>query len=166
MPPGSDSAPVQVLANLRTALGLPDGGSDYYHSVTVVGVGRDITELRPEQYPVVFIGEPGEVGLYSSGDDRRQALWHRRWTWDIPVFGVIKDQGYGDEAYDQLNNLAADIMRAVMVDHTRGGTACDTQVLGWTILGPQDVTDGRPWVGVHVRVDFTTKDDEMVTVPA
>ena len=166
MPPGSDPIPVRILDNVAAALALPDGGNDYYHAVSFAGIGRDITSPALVGYPAVFIGEPGEVGQYSEVSQEGRVMWHGSWFWDIPVFGVIRDVGGGDAAYRSLLKLAADIFRAVMVDFTRGGFAKLTQVMGWTLLGPQASTDGRPWVGVLVRVVFRTRDNEMVTVPA
>lgn len=166
MPPATAPVPVLVLDALAAKLALPDGGSNYYHAVSFAGIGRDITAPALTSYPAVFIGEPGEVGNYSEVAEDKRALWHGTWYWDIPVFGVIRDVGMGDEAYRSLEKLAADIYRAVLTDHTLAGTALRTEVRGWTILGPQDSTDGRPWVGVLVRVVFRTKDTEMVTHPA
>lgn len=166
MPPATSPVPVLVLDALAAALAVPDGGSNYYHDVTVVGIGRDITAMHPAPYPAVFIGEPSEVGQYSEIAEDRRALWHGTWYWDVPVFGVIQDVGMGDAAYRSLLKLAADIYRAVTADHTLGGTCLRTEVRGWTILGPQEQTQGRPWVGVLVRAVFRTKDTEMVTHPA
>ncbi|MEK9736615.1 MAG: hypothetical protein VW239_04765 [Candidatus Nanopelagicales bacterium] len=165
MPPGVEPIPVRVLENLAAALALPDGGADYYHAVTFGGIGRDITAPALSGYPAVFIGEPGEVGQYSEVAEDSRTLWHGTWYWDIPVFGVIRDVGGGDAAYKSLLRLAADIYRAVMVDYSRGGLATRTELRGWTILGPQEQTDGRPWVGTLVRVVFKTRDQEMVTGP-
>lgn len=165
MPPGVDPIPVRILDNLATALALPDGGADYYHAVKYAGIGRDITAEQLVGYPAVFIGEPGEAGQVSTVGQDGRVLWHGVWRWQIPVFGVIHDVGTGSDAYKSLLKLAADIYRAVMQDHTRGGFARNTQVMGWTILGPQDETDGRPWVGVLVEITYTTRDTEMVTGP-
>ncbi len=163
MPPATEPVPVRILEDLATALALPDGGADYYHAVKFAGFGRDIAAPALQGYPAVFIGEPGEIGHYSETAENRRVLWHGTWYWDIPVFGVIQDIGGGAEAYKQLQRLAADIYRAVMVDYTRGGLAVLTAPQGWTILGPQNETQGRPWVAVLVRIIFRTKDTEMVT---
>lgn len=162
MPPATSPVPVLVLENLQAALALIAGGPSYYHTASVVGIGRDITQ-EALSYPAVFLGEPSEVGQFTQ---REGAMWHGDWAWDIPIFGVIRNVGMGDDAYKELLKLAADIYRAVLTDYTRGGLASLTEVAGWTILGPQESTDGRPWVGVQTRVIFRTKDTEMVTVPA
>lgn len=164
MPPATSPVPVLVLDALATKLALPDGGSNYYHAVKFAGYGRDITAPALVGYPATFIGEPGEVGSYSEIAEGKGALWHGTWYWDIPVFGVIQDVGGGDEAYRSLLKLAADIYRAVLTEPIIG--TGQTSVRGWTVLGPQDSTDGRPWVAVLVRVVFRTKDTEMVTNPA
>lgn len=166
MPPATDPIPVLILDNLAAALALPDGGANYYHAVKYAGIGRDITAETTVGYPAVFIGEPGEVGQYSEVAPESKVLWHGTWYWDIPIFGVIADVGGGPLAYKSLLKLAADIFRAVLVDYTRAGLAKLTEIRGWTILGPQEETDGRPWVGVLARVVFRTRDNEMVTVPA
>lgn len=163
MPPATDPVPLRILENLETALALPDGGANYYHAVHVAGWGKDITASAINGYPAVFLGEPGEIGHYSETAENRRVLWHGTWYWDIPIFGVIQDVGGGSDAYRQLQRLAADIYRAVMVDYTRGGLAVLTAPQGWTILGPQSETQGRPWVAVIVRIIFRTKDTEMVT---
>ena len=166
MPPGVDPIPVRILDDLAAALSLPDGGASYYHDVNFVGFGRDITAPAITGYPAVFLGEPSEIGQYSEVAEDRKALWHGTWYWDIPVFGVIEDVGLGDNAYRSLLKLAADIFRAVLADFQRGGLAILTEVRAWTILGPQEATQGRPWVAVVVRVVFRTRDNEMVTTPA
>lgn len=163
MPPGTEAKPVRILNDLAAALALPDGGANYYHAVKFVGFGRDITAQQVLGYPAVFLGEPSEVGQYQEGAKEGQVLWHGYWYWDVPVFGVINDVGMGEEAYRSLIRLASDIYRAVLTDYTRGGLAVVTEVKGWTMLGPQTQTQGRPWVGVLVRVVFRTKDTEMVT---
>lgn len=164
MPPATDPVPVRILDNLAAALALIVGGSDYYHAATFVGYGRDITAPAISGYPATFIGEPGEVGQWTETGPDGRLLWHGVWFWDIPIFGVINDVGGGDEAYRQLVRLAADIYRAVMVDHQRGGLATLTEPMGWTLIGPQTQTQGRPWVAVVVRVRFRTRDTEMVSV--
>lgn len=167
MPPATDPVPVLVLNALLAKLALPDGLTDYYHDVTVAthAVGQDITEIQPVQYPAVFVGEPGEVGQYSEVADDHKTLWLGHWYWDIPVFGVISDVGMGDAAYRSLLKLAADIYRAVLTDYTLSGTCVRVEVRGWTILGPQEQTQNRPWVGVLVRAVFRTRDTEMVSAP-
>lgn len=163
MPPATDPVPLRILENLETALALPDGGANYYHAVKVAGWGRDITAPAIQGYPAVFIGEPGEIGQHTETAENRRVLFHGSWYWDVPIFGVIQDVGMGKDAYRELMRLAADIYRAVMVDHQRGGLAVLTAPQGWTILGPKDETQGRPWVAVLVRIFFRTKDTEMVT---
>lgn len=165
MPPGVDPIPVRILDNLVAALALPNGGADYYHAVTFAGIGRDITDPKLSAYPAVFLAEPGEAGQVSTVGSDGRVLWHGVWHWEVPIFGVIHDVGGGDDAYRSLFKLAADIYRAVMQDYSRGGLARNTTVIGWTMLGPQDSTDGRPWVAVHVDITYTTRDTEMVTGP-
>jgi hypothetical protein len=164
MPPALDPKPVRILENLATALALIAGGADYYHTASFAGIGKQITNPQPLTYPCTFIAEPGEVGQFSEQPEQRQVLWHGSWYWEIPIFGVIHNAGMTtDAAYKSLLKLAADIYRAVMVDHTRGGLAHFTEVRGWTVLGPQEQTDGRPWVGVLVGVHFRTDDQQMET---
>lgn len=163
MPPATAPIPVLILDELETALALPDGGSDYYHDVKMVAFGEDITAEQVSGYPAIFIGEPGEVGQVTETQPSGRVLWHGTWYWDIPVFGVISDVGGGKEAYRNLLRLVADIYRAVNVSPGRGGNAVTTDVLGWTMLGPQDATEQRPWVAVLLRVLFRTKDTHMVT---
>lgn len=165
MPPATDPVPVLVLNALATALALPDGGANYYHAVKFAGIGRDITALAVSGYPAVFIGEPNEVGQYSEIAEDKRVNWYGTWYWDVPVFGVIQDVGMGDNAYRSLLKLAADIYRAVSTDYTIGGTAYRSEIMGWTILGPQEKTQGRPWVAVIVRIVFRTRDTEMVSFP-
>ena len=161
MPPATDPIPVRILDNLATSLALIAGGSDYYNTASFAGYGRQIADPQLSGYPATFIGEPGEIGQYAQSE--KQVLWHGSWAWDIPVFGVIEHVGDGDTAYRSLSKLAADIYRAVMSDHQRGGLASYTEIMGWTMLGPQESTQGRHWVGVIVRVLFRTRDTEMVT---
>ena len=163
MPPATDPIPVLILNDLETALKLPVAGTDYYHTVQTVEFGQDITAESIGGYPAIFIGEPGEVGQITETKPDGRVLWHGTWYWDIPVFGVIADAGGGKEAYRNLLKLVADIYRAVMVDPRRSGHAATTDVLGWTMLGPQDATDQRPWVAVLLRVLFRTRDTNMVT---
>lgn len=166
MPPATDPIPVRILDNLAAALALPDGGADYYHAVKFAGFGRDITAPATVGYPAVFIGEPGEIGQVTETNEVRRVHGYGTWYWDIPIFGVIEDVGGGSDAYRRLTRLAADIYRALMVDHQRGGLAVLTDPQGWTILGPQSETQGRPWVAVLVRIIFRTRYNEMVTTPA
>ena len=154
-----------MLDALLAKLATITGGSNFYHTVAFAGIGHDVGAIQPVAYPAVFLGETSEVGQYSqvARDDR--TLWLNTWYWDVPVFGVIADPGMGDDAYRSLLKLAADIHRAVLTDHTLDGTCIRVEVNGWTILGPQTKTQGRPWVGVLVRAVFRTRDTEMVSGP-
>lgn len=163
MPPATAPLPVLILDNLAEALKLPDGGADYYHAVQVVEYGKDLTAEQLSGYPAIYIGEPGEVGQVTETRPDGRVMWHGTWFWDIPVFGVIAEAGSAKESYRSLLKLVADIYRAVNVDTQRGGRAASTDVLGWTILGPQDDSDQRPWVAVLLRVLFRTLDTNMVS---
>lgn len=163
MPPVTQPIPVLILDDLAAALRNINGSSDYYHAVTGVEYARNlIFEEYPGGYPAIFIGEPGQVGNTDQPPDTA-AMWHGSWHWHVPVFGVIKDIGGGTEAYKELLRFVADIYRAVMQDPQRGQKAYSTEVLGWTMVGPQEETDGRPWVAVSVRVKFNTRDTHMVS---
>lgn len=165
MPPATDPIPVLILNAMKAALALPDGGANYYHAVTFAGVGRDVTEDALKGYPAVFMGEPSEIGQYTNVPEGQRAVMKRTWYWDIPVFGVINDVGMGEAAYTSLLKLGADIYRAVMSNYQLGGPAvADCQ--GWTILGPQTETQGRPWIALVFRVLFRTREDEWITNPA
>jgi len=169
MPPATSPIPVLLLDNMKTALLAIDGGANYYHSTVFAGFGKDPEDPMTgvSGYPAVMLGEPREVGFIKTpDDDRDQSALHGTWHWEIPVFGVINDVGLGDDAYRSLHKLAADIFRAMTADYTRGGLAYDTLCRGWSILGPQISTQGRPWVAVIFRVKFRTRENEMVTVPA
>lgn len=163
MPPATQPIPVLILDNLAAALALPDGGTDYYHAVKTVEYAKDITAEQIAGYPAIFIGEPGEVGQVTETQPNGRVMWHGTWWWDIPVFGVIADVGGGKDAYRSMLKLVADIYRAVTVDPSRGGQAASTDVIGWTMLGPQDETEQRPWVALILRVLFRTKDTNMVS---
>ena len=163
MPPATEPIPVLILDNLATALRGINGGTDYYHTVTGVEYARDlIREEYPGGYPAIFIGEPGQVGDTDQPADTG-VMWHGTWHWHVPVFGVIRDVGGGTESYRALLRFVADIYRAVVQDYQRGQMAYSTEVLGWTMVGPQEETDGRPWVAVTVRIKFNTKDTNMVS---
>ncbi len=167
MAPATQPVPVLVLDALKARLALIQGGSDYYHTATFAGFGKDaVSTPDVAAYPVVMIGEPGEVGNTSEADADKRSMMHGDWFWDVPIFGVIQDVGGGDEAYRSLTRLAADVFRAVMTDFHLGGTAVIARVTGWTMLGPQTQTQGRPWVAVICRIWFRTRHDEMVTHPA
>ncbi len=50
-----------------------------------------------------------------------------------------------------LNRLQGDIKKAVLADHTRGGYAVDTNVLGTT---PFETTEGQHYAGIIVEIEI------------
>jgi len=50
-----------------------------------------------------------------------------------------------------LNRLQGDIKKAILQDHTRGGEAVDTNVLGTT---PFETTEGQHYAGIIIEVEI------------
>ena len=63
------------------------------------------------------------------------------------------EEGDGPAASDLLHDLYHDIEKALMADHTRGGLAIDTHIVGMQGLPHSDTLPGVAFE-VNVRVDY------------
>jgi len=60
-----------------------------------------------------------------------------------------EDEAISTDTY--LNRLQGDIKKAILADHTRGGHAVDTNVLGTT---PFETTEGQHYAGIIIEVEI------------
>jgi hypothetical protein len=158
MPPALQPVPVRVLDNLETALGLVNGGSDYFFDVNVVKLTED--PLAANQLPILTIGDVGQLGRYSQEDSGR-VLWSDHVHWAITILGAVESQ---TDSARQLLRMAHDVHRAVKQDPKRGGNAHDTRWVGWEILPSAGATDARAWMQCHLEIVMRFKDTDMTVV--
>jgi hypothetical protein len=104
--------------------------------------------------------------VISPGDEEEKSLPN---NFEECVLSVYLDVFFVTEESDAvstdtyLNRLQGDMKKAILEDHTRGGEAIDTDVLGTT---PFETTEGQPYAGIimelgiryrHLRSDPTAK---------
>lgn len=104
--------------------------------------------------------------VISPGDEEEKSLPN---NFEECVLSVYLDVFFVNDEQDpvptdtHLSRLQGDIKKAILADHTRGGEAIDTDILGTT---PFETTEGQPYAGIimeisvryrHVRSDPTVR---------
>jgi len=148
----------RILANIKTTL----------EGITVAnGYNFDFTPDTVQRWSMhgnKLVDLPAVV--ISPGDEEEKSLPN---NFEECTFTVFLDIFFVTEEADTvstdtyLNRLQGDMKKAILEDHTRGGEAIDTDVLGTT---PFETTEGQPYAGIimelgiryrHLRSDPTAK---------
>ena len=148
----------RILANIKTTLEGITVANGYNFDFTAETIQRwSMHGNRLVDLPAVVI---------SPGDEEEKSP---RAHFEECVLSVYLDVFFVTEENDAvstdtyLNRLQGDMKKAVLEDHTRGGEAIDTDVLGTT---PFETTEGQPYAGIimelgiryrHLRSDPTAK---------
>jgi hypothetical protein len=148
----------RIMANIKTTLeGITIAGG-YNFDFTADTVQRwSMHGNRLVDLPAVVIspGDEEEKGSPNPFEECYLIVY-------LDVF-FVNDEGDSVVTDTYLNRLQGDIKRAILQDHTRGGEAIDTDVLGTT---PFETTEGQPYAGIimelgiryrHLRSDPTAK---------
>ena len=148
----------RILANIKTTLEGITITNGYNFDFTAETIQRwSMHGNRLVDLPAVVI---------SPGDEEEKSLPN---NFEECVLSVYLDVFFVTEENDAvstdtyLNRLQGDMKKAILEDHTRGGEAIDTDVLGTT---PFETTEGQPYAGIimelgiryrHLRSDPTAK---------
>jgi len=135
----SDSVREDVIQNLVTTLQGVTKTAGY--NITINRVERiKMVGLDIREFPTVLVIPADEVKEQSPSD---------KYTCRLAVTLECWIQEYGDVSA-QVNILLADIEKALMVDHTRGGVAVDTKLLGNSAFYNEV---NKPYGGVEIRIE-------------
>ena len=148
----------RILANIKTTL----------EGITIVnGYSFDFTAETVQRWSMhgnKLVDLPAVI--ISPGNEEEKSLPN---NFEECVLSVYLDVFFVTEENDAvptdtyLNRLQGDMKKAILQDHTRGGEAIDTDVLGTT---PFETTEGQPYAGIimepgiryrHLRLDPTAK---------
>jgi len=148
----------RILANIKTTL----------EGITITnGYNFDFTSETVQRWSMhgnKLVDLPAVI--ISPGNEEEKSLPN---NFEECVLGVYLDVFFVTEENDAvstdtyLNRLQGDMKKAILQDHTRGGEAIDTDVLGTT---PFETTEGQPYAGIimelgiryrHLRLDPTAK---------
>lgn len=148
----------RILANIKTTLEGITIANGYNFDFTAETIQRwSMHGNRLVDLPAVII---------SLGDEEEKSLPN---NFEECVLSVYLDVFFVTEENDAvstdtyLNRLQGDMKKAILEDHSRGGEAIDTDVLGTT---PFETTEGQPYAGIimelgiryrHLRSDPTAK---------
>lgn len=161
MPPVVEPIPYRVLLDLESALALPDAGSSYYYDFNVVKLGTTIGALSELPDKSVMIGKLGGLGRYLE-EKSGGALMHSDYHWSVEIVGVPPYSSNEAEMTLNLYRMVADIHRAVMTDHTRGGNAANTTIVEFALAAAEG--DQRPWVSCTLDVQLRTQYNDMTRI--
>jgi len=148
----------RILANLKTTLEGITVANGYNFDLTPQTVQRwSMHGNRMTDIPLVIIspGNEDEKSLPNAFEECELTVY-------LDVFFVnAQNDAVSSDTY--LNRLLGDIKKAVLLDHTRGGEAIDTDAAGAT---PFETTEGQSFAGVivelkiryrHLRLDPTAR---------
>jgi len=148
----------RILANIKTTL----------EGITVAsGFNFDFTPDTVQRWSMhgnKLVDLPAVV--ISPGDEEEKSLPNNFEECTLTIFldiFFVTEEADAVSTDTYLNRLQGDMKKAVLEDHTRGGEAIDTDVLGTT---PFETTEGQPYAGIimelgiryrHLRSDPTAK---------
>jgi len=148
----------RMLANIKTTLEGITIANGYSFDFTAETVQRwSMHGNKLVDLPAVIIspGNEDEKSLPNNFEECVLSVY-------LDVFFVTEENdAVSTDTY--LNRLQGDMKKAILQDHTRGGEAIDTDVLGTT---PFETTEGQPYAGIimelgiryrHLRSDPTAK---------
>jgi hypothetical protein len=136
-----------ILANLKTTLEGITAAAGYTH--TMAGVSRWSSKSNEtRQTPCIVINSGPEEKLQQPNP---QATCRLTVYLDVWMRSPDTDTTASDT---YLSSLLADVEKAVMADHTRGGYAENTAVVSAV---PFETVDGQPVFGIVVEVLITYK---------
>ena len=148
----------RILANIKTTLEGITIANGYNFDFTAETIQRwSMHGNKLVDLPAVIIspGNEEEKSLPNNFEECVLSVY-------LDVFFVTEENdAVSTDTY--LNRLQGDMKKAILEDHTRGGEAIDTDVLGTT---PFETTEGQPYAGIimelgiryrHLRSDPTAK---------
>lgn len=144
----------EIFDNVKSAFDLILAASGYTANIGYTGVGvKHFTEIPADKFPALMV---------AGADERRENVTntHFKSEMELSVIGYVRSSDAHDPAALEtaLNNLIADVTKALYVDHTRGGHSTYTEI--GTILTDKGAV--QPYamfemlVGVEYRAPFTT----------
>ena len=147
-----------VMANLLTAIQAINGSPTYVNTITSQQVvSREpwtIVEItRANQFPAILLSEDTMTPDYHF--EQTAAFVPSDMTlyaFDVAILVAVEARSQANTA---LNSWLADVLKAVMVDITRGGVAYDTVMT--SIAAPQEnrvVPDGLAAAEMRFRVKY------------
>lgn len=148
----------RIMANIKTTLEGVTVAGGYNFDFTADTVQRwSMHGNRLADLPAVVIspGDEEEKGQPNPFEECYLIVY-------LDIF-FVNDEGDSIVTDTYLNRLQGDMKKAILLDHTRGGEAIDTDVLGTT---PFETTEGQPYAGIimelgiryrHLRSDPTAK---------
>lgn len=92
--------------------------------------------------------------VLSCGDESEQSAPYPLEECALSVYldcFFVSDEDEATSTDTYLNRLQGNIKKAVLADHTRGGHAVDTNVLGTT---PFETTEGQHYAGIIVEIEI------------
>lgn len=148
-----DQAVIDDLVTTCEGIATPS----YFFTVEAVKAIANIDTQWQAEFPCILIGEP--TITFDDGVNGRLAGEMR-----LVIRGCVEDRIAG---YASARKLGADIRKAVLADHTRGGVALDTHVDTQELIEiPGDPQTAGPIaaVDVAVRINFRHQYDDP-TIP-
>lgn len=148
----------EVHSHLRSALaGMRTEGGFSVNSPLVVWSSEIATP--PSARPCIVLTHE------STAIDKRTRIGNWRQTSTVQAL-VILTPGSKEQTRAKIEAAVADIQRAVMVDHTRGGKAIDTTVTVANTESPEELLPDA-FGSLMIQVEFyTTANNPGTTVPA
>lgn len=155
MPPAAEPVQQRIIDDMLTALGLIQGGSDYFTTVTVLEAGKD--PLSAGIHPSVSLNVGG-FGRIQETDPSNRVLWSHSQFWQVVVVATI--EGF-DDVRRRLIEICADVVHALMINPRRGGIAINTTFTGVDFFPPPDDGTGIAWCEVGFQVQYRTQEGDL-----
>lgn len=158
----SDSKVLTILENFKSTIAAITSGASYFFTWSggaklAKGIPADISKAS-QLWPLALI-IPGDDQVTNRDLAGSRNLLDREIT--IEVLAVNHAGADRDEEtqVEHSVQLAADVMKALMVDITRGGAAVDT-VLESSMLFPDEIKQADSSVGLRFRCRYQHFDND------
>ncbi len=150
----ADPVVEKIAANVLTTIDLVNQGATYNH--TLIPIRPRLTDYSDVTIGdlVVMITQQGETILQGATDTDK-----RRQTFHLTCWIINSDKS--STTYEtKMNQVRADIHKALMVDTTRGGNARDTIMLPSSEFNDKETGSG---IDVFFEVEYRTLRDDPYT---
>ena len=134
-----------IIQNLQTAIRTVRKSNSYDNDIDSSSVYRAVASGDVTKFPSVYIYEADEsiYGREINGSNTQVIK-------DMEVLIVVFISDYGALA-TEINSIEADVVKAVMVDSTRGGYAEYTEQVGSAPFLLDGISIGGRTISVNVR---------------
>lgn len=112
---------------------------------------QNLKAIRPRRNDFSDVPPVNGTCLIEQADEEEgeDAIGFESWVQPFVIWAIVIDSDKETDSIDtRLNQVKCDIIKALLVDHTRGGYATDTK-----IRPSAKFDDGEGFTGIAVRID-------------